>query len=526
MGSTRGGARQAGDLVAVLLAALRVGLLGLASSLALACVDRPPVDPTPSGAGPEGNGATGSAVLRIGTSGDYAPFSDWPADAAEPVGFSIDVARAFAADRGRRIEWVRFRWSELASDAEAGRFDLALSGITIRPDRSALGRFSLPLTTTGATALVGATSPIATRADLERPGLRLAVNRGGHLERVARTLFPSARIEAVEPNAAVPGRLAAGLADAVLTDDLEAPRWQARLPPTRAIGPLTRDRKAAWSPVGQRALVVDLDRWLLAAEASGELARLRARHGLADARTADPLPALLARLDERLALMPAVARAKRDLDLPIEDRAQEARVHVAARSDADRAAHGLGIAPPPDAELRRFVDALLATARFVQHRALEQSATGEAASASERDSGGATAREVAREAGAETSARADAGAGTEDDADTDAARTLLDARLRPAISFLTERILWLAVATRAAAEHTMASPPASGEASRPGAVDRSALARALSAHALPADLEAELAAALDALVSPDPRARTSARGPRARPARRDTAPSA
>ena len=213
-------------------AVLWTGLVGLIGLVVLACSQPAPLD---AGAEPTRFLAVDPAVeaeapLRVGTSGDYAPFSLWAGGEAEPQGFSAEVARAFARAQGRRIEWVRFRWPELEADLGAGRFEVALSGITIRPDRSLAGRFSLPLTTAGAVALVPDNSALWTRADLDRGEIRMAVNRGGHLERVARSLFPRAVIEPVADNGGVPGRLATGRADAILTDELEAPHWQAQLP--------------------------------------------------------------------------------------------------------------------------------------------------------------------------------------------------------------------------------------------------------------------------------------------------------
>src|SRR3954467_6037919 len=50
--------------------------------------------------------------LRVGTSGDYAPFSI--RDAAGTVrGFDADVAVALARDLGFELEWVGFRWPTL-----------------------------------------------------------------------------------------------------------------------------------------------------------------------------------------------------------------------------------------------------------------------------------------------------------------------------------------------------------------------------------------------------------------------------
>ena len=443
--------------------------LALALSLALAWMTAIGCSPTV----PQGTGAieSGDALpLRVATSGDYAPFSVWSEGEAEPQGFSADVARAFARDRGQRIVWIRFHWPELQGDVEAAGFDLALSGITIRPDRSLAGRFSLPLTRTGAVALVREESALRTRDDLDRPEIRIAVNRGGHLERVARTLFAKARIEAVADNASVPERLASKRADAVLSDDLEAPHWQAELPGSRAIGPLTRDRKAAYFPIGRPELTHAFDRWLLRSERSGELARLRRRHGLDDARTAEPLSALLASLDERLSLMPSVALAKRVLGLPIEDRAQEERVQAAARNSAESAAREFNCEPPAPADLRRFVDAQLGAARFLQMREL-----------AERE-------------------RASAATGSVPLPDAETAQRELDTRIRPAIAAISERIAWLLLASTSldgSSDVSESSPR----------LTREAVSVALTDRALPAEIEAELHASLAALLKPARRAR-------------------
>src|SRR5262245_5081577 len=52
-----------------------------------------------------GAAAAAPGTLRVGTSGDYEPFSAGATAAAE--GFDLDVARAFAADRGLELEVVR-----------------------------------------------------------------------------------------------------------------------------------------------------------------------------------------------------------------------------------------------------------------------------------------------------------------------------------------------------------------------------------------------------------------------------------
>ena len=202
---------------------------------------------------PIGSG-TSRAALRVGTSGDYRPFSyATAASEAGMMGFSINLGTAYAEATGREIVWVPFAWPSLAEDLAARHFDLALSGVTLRADRSIAGRFSLPVTVSGTMVLVRADGELQEAEALTKPGLVFAVNAGGHLERTARSLFPEARIVPIPDNGSVLDRLSEPGIDAVVTDSLEAPHWLTLRPGLRAHGPLTRDRKAAWFPIGADA---------------------------------------------------------------------------------------------------------------------------------------------------------------------------------------------------------------------------------------------------------------------------------
>ena len=138
----------------------------------------------------------------MGTSGDYAPFS-LAAEGGEPSGFDVEVARRYAKERGLELEFVRFRWPNLLRDLEAGRFDLAMSGITVVPRRSLAGRFSVPVAESGAVLLTREPERWKTLDELDRPDLRIGVNAGGYLEQVARRRFPRATLLAIPSNQAV-----------------------------------------------------------------------------------------------------------------------------------------------------------------------------------------------------------------------------------------------------------------------------------------------------------------------------------
>lgn len=297
--------------------------------------------------------------LVVGTSGDYPPFSREEQGTYD--GLDLAVARRFARDTGRRVVVVRFRWPDLTADLAAGRFDVAMSGVTVRPERALAGSFTRPLVETGAVVLTRR-GVARSLADVDRVGMRLAVNHGGHLERVARRRFAHAELTPVDDNRALPRLLTAGAVEAILVDTLEADA----LPGAVRLGPVTRDRKAylARDP----ALAAELDAWLRAREADGTLEKLRAEwlgpaHAAPSSGFDSDLDALLMLIDLRLAFMPAVAAAKERARLPVEDESQEERVVSAARERAV----DLGVEPDGIEQLFRTQ---LAAARAVQRQFL------------------------------------------------------------------------------------------------------------------------------------------------------------
>lgn len=284
----------------------------------------------------------------MGSTGDYPPFSQRAADGAWS-GFDIDVARAWARDRGQRVEIVATRWPDLEGALMRGDFDVAMSGVTVRADRLLAGRFTAAVARTQAVLVVrrGAPAP-----------RRVGVNRGGHLERVARASLSGVELVVIDDNR-LDAALASGTVDALVTDGLELRALAATDLVVDRI--LSDDRKAYFLRPDGDVLTADLDAWLAARERDGWLPAQRARL-LGDGTPSPPPPAVARVVDlvgRRLMLMPSVAAAKRVAGLPIVDAAREAEVETRAVVRAARA----GLAPEP---YRRLVRAQIAAARAVQ----------------------------------------------------------------------------------------------------------------------------------------------------------------
>jgi cyclohexadienyl dehydratase len=348
-----GGGRAARSLVSSLLVLL-VAFAGCAST---ARRDAPPSTATPR---------PGTAPLRVGTSGDYPPFSVRDASGAW-TGFDVAVARAYASDGGRELELVPFTWPDLQRRFLAGDFDVVMSGVTVRGDRLALA----PMTTAVARASAVLVVPAQRTAPVpdDGRGLRVAVNRGGHLERVTRATLPRATVETLDDNRSLPAVLASGRVDGVVTDSLELASFAAHggVEP-RVARILSRDRKAYWVSPRDPALAASLDAWLLAREADGTLARLRTTYlGGAGGPPADSGAAAALRVADlvarRLLLMPEVAAAKRAAGLPVDVPGREGEVFARARTAAERD----GLAAEPYLALVR---AQIEAAKVVQYAVL------------------------------------------------------------------------------------------------------------------------------------------------------------
>jgi len=310
--------------------------------------------------------------LRVGTSGDYAPFSrETPPDSGRLEGFDIALAQAYAEERGLDLEFVRFRWPRLIGELQAQRFDVAMSGVTIRPERSAVGRFTVPVAESGAIVLTVGGERFRELQHIDLPRIRVGVNAGGHLERVARRLLPSATLIAIPDNISILRALREEKVDAVVSDSMEARIWQQEDPELVHLGPFTRDRKAFLVRAERADLAADLDDWLIAKERDGTLDRLRREHlGTAGGPAqAKPLPALVAAIDERLALMPLVGVAKRRSGLPLEVPERESFVLDAASTAVLEAAHRREAVPPSVLAIRKFFEALMDAAKEVQWKA-------------------------------------------------------------------------------------------------------------------------------------------------------------
>ena len=162
-----------------------------------------------------------SKVLRIGLTGDYAPFS--VEEGKSLRGADVELALALAAKLQVQPQFVRTSWPTLMQDYAAGRFDIAAGGISVTPARQAQAAFSIPYHRGGKTPIVrcGTQASFDTLEEINRPDVRVVVNPGGTNEQFAREQLGAARRTVHADNRTIFAEVAEGRADVMVTDDVE-----------------------------------------------------------------------------------------------------------------------------------------------------------------------------------------------------------------------------------------------------------------------------------------------------------------
>lgn len=210
--------------------------------------------------------------LRVGTTGDYKPFSSLGPD-GRYRGADIRMAERLAASLGVRVEWVPTIWARMNQDFADRRFDIAVGGVTVQPARAKLGPFTPPTFVDGKRPVVrcGDEERLASVAAINRPGVRVVVNPGAANEAFARENFGQAQLTVHRDNATVFDEVIAGRADVMVTDGIEVDH-QAHLHPelcaARVAAPFTRLEKAFWVQ-DDRDLLAATNAWLADEVASG-----------------------------------------------------------------------------------------------------------------------------------------------------------------------------------------------------------------------------------------------------------------
>ena len=160
-------------------------------------------------------------VLRVGTPGDYRPFSMLVDGKYE--GHDIDVAELLAKELGVKVEFVQTSWPKLMEDTLAGKFDVAMGGISRNVARMSKVDFLPPYAPFGKVALIRAEDKdkFTTPESLNQETVHVIKNPGGSNEVYVNTHLTKSKVTTHEKNAEIPGLIAEGKGDVMITEIYE-----------------------------------------------------------------------------------------------------------------------------------------------------------------------------------------------------------------------------------------------------------------------------------------------------------------
>jgi polar amino acid transport system substrate-binding protein len=207
-----------------------------------------------------------------------------------PKGLAVDLAQELGRRLGVPVELVTYDAAGRMADAvKTGTWDIAF--LAVDPVRAADIAFTAPYLEIEGVYLVPAGSPIRANADVDRPGVRVAVGKGSAYDLyLTRELKHAQLVRAPTSPASVEMfvreklEVSAGVKQQLTAAAPTIPGSQVLPGRFMAIG------QAAGIPRGRDAGAAYLRTFIEDAKASGFVARSLARHGIEGASVAPPAP--------------------------------------------------------------------------------------------------------------------------------------------------------------------------------------------------------------------------------------------
>ena len=205
--------------------------------------------------------------IRVGTSGDYQPFSYLNPKNGQYEGMDIEMAHKMGQALQAKVVFVRFKWPELAADLQADKFDIAMGGIGRNVERGKIFAYTNSFMTFGTCPLVrqGDESKYPDFPSINRSGVKVILNQGGINDRHFTPLLTQATILRHNKNEEIAEKVKDGTANVWITDNVEALFWAKQIPGLVAVNPaktFTVGTKGYMIRLGDQIFLNWLNLWL------------------------------------------------------------------------------------------------------------------------------------------------------------------------------------------------------------------------------------------------------------------------
>jgi len=254
--------------------ALRAAALSLAAAFALTATAAPTIAERVQQRG----------ELRVCIWPDYYGVSLRNPRTGQLAGIDIDLSAALASDLKVTPRYVDSSFGTLVDDLLKDRCDVAMFAVGMTPQRARQLRFTRPYLESDIYAVTTRSSLVVQRwEDLDRPGVRVAVQAGTFMEPVMAGALRQATLVVVKPPDTRERELEAGRVDAFMTDYpysrrlLDGADWARLVTPPAAFYVMpyayaVRPGDSAWLTV--------VDEFVARVQRDGRLKAAAERHGL------------------------------------------------------------------------------------------------------------------------------------------------------------------------------------------------------------------------------------------------------
>lgn len=240
----------------------------------------------PAQAGPVLDRVRASGTLRVCIWPDYYGITYRQPRTGQLVGIDIELSAAFARHLGVRIQYVESSFARLVDDLAGDRCDVAMHAVGITPQRQQVLRFSQPYLQSD---IYGITTrgnrTIRSWEDIDRPGVRVAVQAGTFMEPVMAAALKQATMVVIRSPKTREDELESGRVDVFMTDYpysrrlLDNADWARLISPSRAFHPLPY--AYAVKP-GDEAWLAQLNDFVTRIKQDGRLEAAARRNGLGE----------------------------------------------------------------------------------------------------------------------------------------------------------------------------------------------------------------------------------------------------
>jgi cyclohexadienyl dehydratase len=218
--------------------------------------------------------------ILVGSTGDYKPFSYLDATTGKYEGHDIYAAKKLGESLGVEVRFVKTTWKTLVQGILEGKYDIAMCGITRTLSRQKKVGLTDQYIKVGKSPLISKADKgrFKTLADIDQPGVKIGVNPGGTNEKFVRANINQAEIVVIANNLEIPGKIAAGEVDVMITDNVEAMLVARNRPWLYAVSPektFTKDDFGYMCPRDDQPFINWLNLWIHQMEEKGEFQRLK-----------------------------------------------------------------------------------------------------------------------------------------------------------------------------------------------------------------------------------------------------------